>query len=155
MSPADARALLFAGEAERDWAQVEANRRRAFLEDPANGGPECAWVALALDHAYEAFETMLLRFERALALPVRHGAARHRSLLTDASHVILGLRPVIVPPAALLDWLDLLAFRHFLRHAYSAELDPVSLAALRGRLSQAVAETEPAVQAMLAALRGD
>lgn len=153
MSPVDARTLGFAADAERDWGQVEANLAKALAHDPSAGGPECAWVALALDHAYEAFETMLVRVERALALPERHGPSWHRAVLEEACRPIAGLRPALVPTARLDDWTALLGFRHFLRHAYAAELEAPRLLALRARLERATAATAPCVAAALAALR--
>jgi hypothetical protein len=153
MSPLDARALVFATEAERDWEGVLDNLRKAGAHDPGRGGPESAWVALALDHAYSAFEAMLVRLERGLCQPERAGAAWHRALLLDAARPIEGLRPAVVPAEVLADWLELLGFRHFLRHAYRAELDPRRLAQLVERLERAVRVTEPCIAAVLAALR--
>ncbi len=155
MSPVDARALLFGSEAERDWQMVEANLQKAQSVDPAKAGPESAWVALAIDHAYEAFETMLVRFERSLGLPQRSGAAWHRAILDEASRAIPGLRPALVPVDVLPDWADLLAFRHFLRHAYSADLEAPRLATLTARLARAVAVTAPAVRSFVEVLRRD
>ena len=153
MSPLDARVLLVAADAERDWQQVETNLRKATALDPALGEPESAYVALALDHAYEAFETMLVRVERAVGLPERSGAAWHRALLGDAARELPGVRPLIVPPEVLADWVDLLGFRHFLRHAYAAELEAEKLRAVAARLARAVAATRPSVQRTLEALR--
>lgn len=153
MSPVDARVLLVAADAERDWQQVETNLRKAQRLDPALGEPESAFVALALDHAYEAFETMLVRLERAAGLPERQGASWHRALLVDAAREVPGVRPLIVPPEVLGDWVDLLGFRHFLRHAYAAELEPERLRAVAARLARAVAATGPRVQQSLEALR--
>lgn len=153
MSPIDARVLYLANEAERDWSMVTANLRKSQAEEPTEGGPQCAWVALSLDHAYEAFESMLVRFERALSLPERSGSVWHRSLLNDATRPIPGLRPALVPMEALADWTELLAFRHFLRHAYSAELEAPRLRALRARLGDAVRVTETSIHEVLAALR--
>lgn len=153
MSPVDARVLLVAADAERDWQQVESNLRKATGLDPALGEPESAYVALALDHAYEAFETMLVRLERAAGFPERSGASWHRALLVDAAREVPGVRPLIVPPEVLGDWVDLLGFRHFLRHAYAAELEPERLRAVAARLARAVAATGPHVQQTLDSLR--
>lgn len=153
MSPLDVRALVFASEAERDWQGVVENLGKARAHDPARGGPEAAWVALSLDHAYSGFEALLVRLERGLSLPERSGAAWHRALLLDASRPIAGLRPAVVPPAVLDDWLDVLGFRHFLRHAYRAELDAARLAVLVERLAKAVSATEASVAEAIAVLR--
>jgi hypothetical protein len=57
----------------------------------------------------------------------------HRSLLETMAMEVPGIRPAIVTAAALPDLRDLLAFRHFFRHAYSVPLDASRRAALRAR----------------------
>lgn len=49
-------------------------------------------MALSLDHAYQALETILVRIERALGLPERSGPGWHALLLADTALVIPGLR---------------------------------------------------------------
>ena len=85
MSPADARRLQLVSDIRRDWGQVKAQLDAARSVDPGRTAPEAAHVALALHHAYQAFETMLVRIERALGLVERDGATWHMSLLVDAS----------------------------------------------------------------------
>ena len=153
MSPLDSRALLAAQEVERDWRQVCRHLADAQSVAPEAGRPEAAFVALALDHAYQAFESVLLRVERGLALPARQGSDWHRALLADAAQAVEGLRPRLVPPQVEGDWATLLGFRHFLRHAYAAELDPAHLGALVAHLEAAVSATDPVVRAMVTALR--
>lgn len=153
MSPADARVLALAADAERDWQLVAQNLDRARSVSPGAGVAEAALVALALAHAYAAFETMLVRIERASGLPERAGAAWHRTLLADAARPVAGLRPELVPPAAEQDWAELLSFRHFLHHAYAVGLDARRLELLVTRLERAVAATSPAVTEALRVLR--
>lgn len=152
MSPVDVRVLAARAEIERDWAGVLRQLERARSVDPAAGDPEASLVALALDHAYEGFEQILLRLERALSLPERTGASWHRSLLCDAATPIAGVRPALFPAQAEQDWEQLLGFRHFLRHAYAAELDPERLRRNVDHLSRAVERTDPMLQALLATL---
>ena len=83
-------------------------------------------VALSLDHAYQAFETILLRLERAAGLPERTVRSWHTALLADAAIAVSGLRPAVFPPDSLRDWDAVLRFRHFLRHAYVITLDTES-----------------------------
>ncbi len=71
MSPADARAALVLAECHRDWDTVKAHLQRARQATPCDGTAQAALAALSLDHAYQAFETILMRIERALALPDR------------------------------------------------------------------------------------
>jgi hypothetical protein len=153
VSPADARLLALAADAERDWQLVAQNLDRARSVSPAAGAAEAALVALALAHAYAAFETMIIRIERASGLPERAGAVWHRTLLADAARPIAGLRPELVPPAAEQAWAELLSFRHFLHHAYAVGLDAGRLERLVTRLEQAVAATDPTVIEVLRGLR--
>lgn len=153
--PVDARVTLLVAEIERDWAEVHRQLARTGEVDPAASGPNAAWVALALDHAYSAFEAMLQRVERALALPDRTGERWHQSLLEEASLDLRELRPAIIPRAALSDWMELLKFRHFLRHAYGADLEAARLRLLAERLTRAVEATAPSVAELVSALRPD
>ena len=152
MSPADARAALLLAECHRDWDAVKTHLGRARAADPTKGPADAALVALSLDHAYQAFETMLVRLERAVGLPERAGAGWHAALLADAALDVRALRPPLFPPSALADWDAVLRFRHFLRHAYVIDLDPDKLIANRARLEHAVAATDDFLAAVLAAL---
>jgi len=140
VSPAEARAAIAAAECRRDWETVKTHLARARGADPAQGDAPAALVALSLDHAYQAFEAILVRLERAAGLPERTGTSWHTALLADAAVAIPGLRPPIFPAEAHVDWDALLRFRHFLRHAY--DLDPSKLVANRDRLDRAVAATD-------------
>ncbi len=152
MSPADVRLSVIRNDVLRDWTEVRRQAERAGSVDPARGGPEAAFVALALDHSYQALEQILLGVERALFLPERTGDRWHRALLADATRELPGIRPIVVPTEVERDWEHLLGFRHFLRHAYAAELDPARLAKNVDRLRKAVAATEPLMMALLGAL---
>jgi hypothetical protein len=155
VSPADARAALLLAECRRDWDAVKAHLARALSVDPAAGAAEAALVALSLDHAYQAFENILTRIERALGLPARSGPGWHTALVADAALDIPGVRPPLYPRHALPDWDALLRFRHFLRHAYVVDLDPEKLAANRARLVRAVGETDTFLAVVLAGLASD
>ncbi|HVU51469.1 MAG TPA: hypothetical protein VHL80_12325 [Polyangia bacterium] len=111
------------------------------------------WLSLSLDHAYQAFETILVRLERAVGLPERVGVSWHTALLADAALDLQGVRPPVFPPQSLGDWDALLRFRHFLRHAYVTSLDPARLAANVERLEAAVVATDAWLTAVLTALR--
>jgi len=120
--------------------------------EPEAGAPEAALVALSLDHAYQAFESLLVRVERALGLPERGGAGWHGELLADAALELADLRPPIVTAAAQLHWAALLRFRHFLRHAYAVRLDAELLRRNREHLREAVEVSQPTIEALSAAL---
>ncbi len=154
MSPADARAAVAVAECRRDWATLKTHLSRARAADPFQGEAPSALVALSLDHAYQAFESILVRLERAAGLPERTGANWHTSILADAAMAISGLRPPIFPAEVHEDWDALLRFRHFLRHAYVVNLDPGRLAGNRDRLEQAVAATDAWLDTVLTGLVG-
>ena len=137
---------------ERDWKQVTRHLGQALSTDPERGPAEAALVALSLDHAYQAFEQLLVTVERALGLPPRLGDRWHRALLADAARPIPSVRPEVLPAKAEADWEEILGFRHFLRHAYAVELDPARLSRNVGRLQQAIAATEGAVAGLMAVL---
>lgn len=153
MSPTDARLSAIQGALAHDWREVRRQLERAHSVDPRRGGPESAFVALALDHAYQALEQILIAVERALRLPERSGERWHRALLADATRSLPGIRPALIAPESELEWEYLLGFRHFLRHAYAADLDPERLAGNATRLRRAVDLTEPVMTIALEALR--
>ncbi len=144
--------LAVRAELERDWRMVRAHLQRARSVAPSAGPPEASHVALSLDHAYQAFESLLVRLELALGLPRRAGSDWHAAILRAAVEAIPGLRAAIVPRDALTEWEALLSFRHFLRHAYTIDLDPAKLAQNVTRLEAAVATTETPLQGLFAAL---
>lgn len=147
-----ARIALLREELRRDWQQVELHCAKAVDTDPSAGEAQCALVALSLDHAYQAFETMLLRVEGSLGLPERQGSAWHAALLDAARLPLAELRPPLLPEAAYPDWEALRRFRHFLRHAYAVPLDPEALQRNVRRLTRAVEATSPLVLALIEAL---
>lgn len=152
MSPVDVRMAKVLDEIRRDWDAVEAHLRRAQSVDPATGDPEAALVALSLDHAYQAFETLMVRLERALGLSERSGPSWHIQLLADAGRPLPRVRPPVYPDDVSGDWEGLLRFRHFLRHAYTVELAADRLRRNRAHLATAVSTTRPFVHALLEAL---
>jgi hypothetical protein len=152
VSPADSRAAVVHAECARDWAAVKEHLARARRAEASRGDAEAALVALSLDHAYQAFETILLRLERCVGLPERTGASWHAALLADAALVVPGVRPALFPPEALADWDALLRFRHFLRHAYVVTLDAERLTANVAKLTSAVGATDAWLAAVLNAI---
>jgi hypothetical protein len=82
-----------------------------------------AQAALALHHAYGAVEMALSRLARALEGSLPEGPAWHQELIEEMARPIEGVRPAILAPATLVGLRRLLAFRHFLSHAYAVELD--------------------------------
>jgi len=153
VSPETAREQLLVAELRRDWAQVEARLQEASAYDPGTGKPFASHVALMLAHAYEAFETLLVRVERALGLPPRSGERWHTDILEAAALDLPDVRPACIPSAALPDWHAVRRFRHFLRHAYAVDLDPSELTRARTHLTTAVRTTSGTVARLVDALR--
>lgn len=155
MSPAEARIALLAAQLRADWDAVGTNRDKALSVSPSTGAPEAALVAMSLHHAYQAFESLLIRLARALDLPAPTGERSHQEILDAACLEIPGVRQPVVPAPARRAWQELLRFRHFLRHAYAAELDPDELRRNAARLDEAVGLTAPSVEAIVTSLLSD
>lgn len=152
MSPTQVRLAALRVEVQRDWDQVERHARTCAATDPRRGPAEAALVALSLDHAYQAFEQILVRIEQALGLPERTGQHWHRRLLAEVTEALPGIRPAIVPKAVERHWEELLGFRPFLRHAYAVEPDPERLIRNVDHLQAAVAGTVAPMGEVLSAL---
>lgn len=100
---------------------------RPAIEVEAPDRRDLSTVALDVHRWYTALESLIERVERVLgALPIS-SERRHRELLEGATLELQGARPALLPRELLPDLLDLLGFRHFLRHAYVVELDPERL----------------------------
>ena len=125
---------------------------------PSQADPgDVARAAVALHHAYSAFETMMLRLAREFDGEPQPGPDWHQALLDAMALDIDGVRPRAVSAESHAALQALLAFRHFFRHAYAAALDPARLEPLR---ASAVVARGPlmrdldAVDAFLAGLAG-
>lgn len=88
--------------------------------DPDRGG--VAIVAVALDHYYSSIEATLEMVSRVFDTASPAGADWHRSLLR-AMRLATETRPPVITSETADGLDDLLAFRHFLRHAYATELE--------------------------------
>lgn len=93
-----------------------------------------ALAAWELHHAYGALESILERCARTLEGSLPEGADWHRALLDGACLTIPGLRPPLLTRELGQALHELLAFRHFVRHAYAVRLDGQRLAELRERV---------------------
>jgi hypothetical protein len=90
-------------------------------------------LALALDRAYTALESVLDRIARTLEGGPPVGEDWHRALLANATLEIEDVRPRILGPHAFAAADDLRRLRHFVRHAYAAPLDLDRLRAVASR----------------------
>jgi hypothetical protein len=136
-------------------AAVEDSARLEAMAAPADAASlrgASAALALTLHRWYSAFESMLERIERVFGtLP--SGPEWHRDLLEGAAWPIDGVRPAIVPPDLVSPLRELLAFRHFIRHAYAVELDPVKLRPLADALTQVAPPLQVALTGFIRFLR--
>jgi hypothetical protein len=102
-----------------------------FAAPSASPSPERSQaLALALDRTYTALESILERVARTLEAGLPVGEDWHRALLQGAALEIDQVRPAILGAQAIVAADRLRRFRHFLRHAYSAAIDPVQVAAV-------------------------
>lgn len=97
--------------------------------DAASG--RLAQVAVALHHAYGSLEAILERVARAFEGSLPDGAEWHQALLDSMALEIESIRPRVLSRPALERARQLLAFRHFFRHAYATPLDASRLGDLR------------------------
>jgi len=89
--------------------------------------PLLALVAIRLHHYYTAAESVFERFARTFEGLPKAGDTWHRELLHAMTQEVPGARPGIVAPSTAEGLRELLAFRHFFRHAYAVDLDGVRL----------------------------
>lgn len=114
-------------------AAVFLRRLDQAVELPATtgDGPDLAYTAIALQHAYSALESLLERCIRHFdgALPTGHDS--HRELLQRAGRAVPGVRPALLSPESVAAARTFLRFRHFIRHDYGTDLDPELLALIQ------------------------
>ncbi len=122
--------------------------------DPAANADTAAHFAMAAHHAYSALESLLERVARELEGGLPEGSGWHRELLDGAFLEIPSLRPAILSPALVAPLHDLRAFRHFVRHAYDADMDVGLLTAIRDRLRAARPHLDADLDAFAAFLAG-
>ena len=127
-------------------------RRRSDLEealrrlshDPSDPAA-IALEAWALHGWYTALESLFERVARQLDAEVPEGDRWHRELLAQATVEVPGVRPAVLPRSTRPDLEELLGMRHFLRHAYGADLDGRRLAPQAGRLRDVAPAVEQAL----------
>ncbi len=123
------------GQVTDDWAAAEAQFHRVQSLGPFADSPGAAALgALALHHVYVAIESLIERCTRMFEGGVPSGPGSHRELLEGAARDVPGVRPPLLSRDAVVMLRDFLAFRHFLHHAYTSDLDPRRLEALRAAI---------------------
>jgi hypothetical protein len=78
-------------------------------------------LAFQLERYYTGAEALLSRALRTIDGDVPSGGSSHQEILLAASVAVEGLRPAIVSNEVFNQLRDLLAFRHYARHAYDKE----------------------------------
>jgi hypothetical protein len=130
---------------EEDAGVLDALRTEISAVDSRPGplGPEAAaYLAVKLHAWYTAFESILERIARVVEGGLPGGPSYHQDLLRGMALPLAAVRPAVLDPARLADLSELLAFRHFFRHAYAVALDDAELRRHAGRLER----THPGVR---------
>jgi hypothetical protein len=114
-------------ELDADLATLERIHRDVLEEMPKTAGvsPDrrvLAFLALQVDRYYTAAESALQRIVRVFDHTPSSGADWHRQLLDQVAVEAPNLRPAVLETDSLGVLDGLRQFRHFLRHAYAAEL---------------------------------
>lgn len=81
-------------------------------------------LAFELERYFTCIETTMTRVLRVLDGEVPEGPAWHGEVLRLAATAVPGVRPPFVDRGSLRVLRDLLAFRHFARHGYDADINP-------------------------------
>lgn len=158
MAPPEAGALI-----RRLLAEIAADRRalvdrtaearRYSTAAPATSPERTAAIALTLDRAYTALESLLERVARTLEGGAPTGGDWHRTLLQNAALEIEHVRPPVLRDSSLAVADELRRFRHFLRHAYAASLDTERVARMAASWLDAFAAVEADLDAFSSFLR--
>ena len=140
-APEERRLQLLRAEIRADRGALERQHAVLTVEGSADtrevGDPHLAVAALALHHYYCAAESIFQRVAVAFEGMPRERERWHRELLRQMTLVIDDVRPAVLAPETAELLVEVLQFRHFLRHAYTTDLDPLRLGgtqrhALRG-----------------------
>jgi hypothetical protein len=107
---------------------------------------QLALAAVALHGWYTGLETVCERVARDIDGDVPRGDSSHRTLLSQAMTELDGLRPAVIPRELEPDLLELLAFRHFFRHAYAVDVDPDKVQPHLRRLGRLATEVDSALE---------
>lgn len=106
-------------------------RRRRFDQGVAT---EVDSMGYQLHNLYGAFEQLFEEVARFFENRIDE-ARYHSDLIRRMQLEIRGIRPALLSEATALDLDELRRFRHFFRHAYATELDPLKVAELVAKVS--------------------
>lgn len=128
--------------ADRDAFERQLAKLGAVELDSGADEGALARAAVALHHGYCALEGAFVRLVRELGEQEPAGPDWHQLLLEDMGLEIPEVRPRVLRTTTIAALRQLLAFRHFFRHAYAAELDAARL----GDLQRTALAIGPAVR---------
>lgn len=104
-------------------------------------------LALNAHRVYAALKSILERVAKTLEGGLPGGATWHQELLDNAFLDVAGVRPAVLSTELLEPIRQLRGFRHFVRHAYDADLDLTLLADRRLALIAMAPELERSLDA--------
>jgi len=127
---ADLRRLARDIGADADVMDTIAQELARVVARPAPLGDEAtAYLAVKVHAWYTALESILERVARIIEGGAPSGPSSHQELLRGSTLPLGEVRPAVLSPGRLPELSDLLAFRHFFRHAYAVSLDEARLRA--------------------------
>jgi hypothetical protein len=126
----DAELRARCGDIDRIANRIE-ERRRTF--DPGVAA-EVDSLAYQLHNLYSAFEQLFEEVARFFENRIDE-AGYHADSIRRMQLEIRGIRPALLCEATASDLDELRRFRHFFRHAYATELDPLRVAELVAKVS--------------------
>ncbi len=128
MTPSSSRLL---GAIRADRLTLERLRNRvaeALTEAPWSTGDRVLYlVAVSIEHYYTGCEAIAERVARAFEGVPPPGPRWHQELLESMGYELPEIRGPLFSPTSVNSLRELLSFRHFMRHAYALDLDPMRL----------------------------
>lgn len=98
--------------------------------------------ALKTQQFYTALEDLFKQIAKAFENHIRELSSFHKELLLRMNLEIAKIRPAVLSKPSLLLLDKVLAFRHFIRHAYDCELDELQLRQLQTKLQNEFRQVE-------------
>ncbi|MFH1467367.1 MAG: hypothetical protein ABIO70_23490 [Pseudomonadota bacterium] len=141
--------------AELELLEVLAAEVQGVSTRPLPLGQEaCAYLAWKLHGWYTALESLLERIARTVEGAVPAGPTFHRDLPRGMTLPLPEIRPAVLRAGVLRELAELLAFRHFLRHAYAVPLDEALLRHHGARIERVAPQVREDVEAFVQVLLG-
>ena len=107
---------------------------REIIEVDLSSYQNCFVFALKTQQFYTSLEDLFKQIAKAFENHIRELSSYHKELLLRMNLEIAEIRPAVLSKQSLLLLDKVLAFRHFIRHAYDCELDEHQLRVLQTKL---------------------